>query len=340
MKLIHRVLVLFVSLCCSTQAAKVKVFILCGQSNMVGHGKAEEGGNPRFDFAVPQGKDNPREVSGGLGCLRAMVNESPAKFGPGGTTPLVDANGRWLVRGDVKILAYCDGKTRKGGLGLGYAAPGAVTWFGPEFGFGHVVGRALEEDVLILKVAAGGTSLAKDWRPPTAVVKRGGVAGPRYTHMVSLVRETLTDLSREFPEFAGRGYEVAGFGWHQGWQDGGEKLMADEYEANMADFIQDVRKEFGSGMAFVIANSGFFGDKLSGIRLEVLKAQNAMADSARHPELKGNVAVVDTRPMWREKSVSPSNFDFHWNHNGYTHYEMGAGTGEAMLRLLNAFAAH
>ncbi|WP_395748287.1 sialate O-acetylesterase [Prosthecobacter sp.] len=338
MKLFLSLLVMSVFLGSPARAAKMKVFILCGQSNMVGHGKAEEGGNPRFDFSVPQGKDNPREVPGGLGCLRAMVNENPAKFGPGGTMPLVDANGRWLVREDVKIFAYCDGKTRKGGLGLGYAAPGAMTWFGPEFGFGHAVGQALEEDVLILKVATGGTSLAKDWRPPTAAARRGGAVGPRYTHMVGLVKETLKDMGWEFPELAGRDYEVAGFGWHQGWQDGGEKAMAEEYEANMADLIHDVRKEFGAGIAVVIANSGFFGDKLSGIRLEVLNAQNAMADGARHPEFKGNVAVVDTRPMWRERTVSPSNFDFHWNHNGFTHYEMGAEMGAAMLKMLKPSA--
>ncbi|WP_395738580.1 hypothetical protein [Prosthecobacter sp.] len=82
MKLIYSVLVFFVSLCCSAQAAKVKVFILAGQSNMVGHGKAEEGGNPAFDPKRPQGKDNVREIPGGLGSMRAMIQENPAKFGP------------------------------------------------------------------------------------------------------------------------------------------------------------------------------------------------------------------------------------------------------------------
>jgi alpha-galactosidase len=312
----------------------VQVFILAGQSNMVGHGKAEEGRNPGYDSKVPNSKENPREVPGGLGSLRAMVNESPAKFGPKGTTPLVAADGQWLVRKNVKIYAYCDGKTKKGDLTIGYAAPGAATWIGPEFGFGNIVGNALAEDVLLIKVSTGGTSLAKDWCPPGAVAKRGGEVGPRYTHMVETVKGVLANLGVEFPEFAGRSYQVLGFGWHQGWQDGGEKAMADEYETNMADFIQDVRKEFNPSMAFVIANSGFFGDKLSGIRLDVLKAQNAMADVAKYPQFKGNVAVVDTRPMWRDENVSPSNFGYHWNHNGYTHYEMGAGMGEAMLKLL------
>lgn len=312
----------------------VKVFILAGQSNMVGHGKTEEGGNPKYDPKGPKGAANTREVPAGLGSLRAMVNENPAQFGPDGKTPLVGEDGNWLVRKDVKIYAFCDGKTKKGGLSVGFAAPGAL-WIGPEFGFGHAVGNALSEDVLIIKVSTGGTSLAADWRPPSAVKERGGVVGSRYTHMVKTVKEVLDNLGQEFPEFAGRKYEFGGFGWHQGWNDGCDARMAAEYEANMADFIRDVRKEFNPNMRFVIANSGFFGDKLKGTRLDVLKAQDAMADPQKHPDFEGNVAVVNTRPMWREKEVSPSNFDYHWNHNGVTHYLMGEGMGEAMVKLLS-----
>lgn len=334
MKFIHTLSALSAFFCASAHAAPLKVFILAGQSNMVGHGKAEDGGNPAFDPNRPQGKDNLREVPGGLGSLRAMVKESPAKFGPKGTTPLVDENGQWLMRKDVKVHAYCDGKTKKGDLTLGYAAPGATTWFGPEFGFGHVVGNGLTDDVLIIKVSTGGTSLAKDWRPPGAVAKRGGEVGARYTHMVTTVKEVLANLGTEFPEFASRKAEVIGFGWHQGWQDGGDAKMTAEYEANMADFIQDVRKEFNPVLKFVIADSGFFGDKQNGTRAEVRQAQDNIADAKRHPEFQGNAAVVDTRPMWRDESVSPSNFGYHWNHNGYTHYEMGAAMGEAMLKLM------
>ena len=250
----------------------VKVFILSGQSNMVGHGKAEEGGNPKYEPKGSKGKDNPHEIPSGLGSLRAMVNDNPEKFGAHGKTPLVGEDGKWIVRKDVKIYAYCNSKTKKGGLGLGYAEPGASTWFGPEFGFGHAVGNALAEDVLIIKVATGGTSLAKDWRPPGAVAKRGGAVGPRYAHMVKTVKEVLANLDKEFPEFTGRKYEIAGFGWHQGWNDGCDQTMAAAYEANMADFIQDVRKEFSPTMAFVIANSGFHGDKQKGPRLEVREA--------------------------------------------------------------------
>lgn len=313
----------------------VKVFILAGQSNMVGHGKTEEGANPNSDPKGSKGNDNPREIPAGLGSLRAMVNDHPEKFGPHGKTPLVGDDGKWLVRKDVKIYAYCDGNTKKGNLSVGFAAPGASTWIGPEFGFGHAVGNAFSEDVLIIKVSTGGTSLAKNWRSPGAVAKRGGEVGTQYAHMVKTVKEVLADIGKEFPEFAGRKYEIAGFGWHQGWNDGCDKTMAAEYEVNMTDFIQDVRKEFNPKLAFVIANSGFGGNDQNGPRLEVREAQDAMANAEKYPQFKGNVAVVNTRPMWRDEKVSPSNFGYHWNHNGITHYLIGEGMGEAMVKLLN-----
>jgi hypothetical protein len=124
----------------------LRVFILAGQSNMVGHGKAEEGRNPKYDP---------------LGSMRAMIQEHAAVFGPRGTTPLVDADGKWLVRKDVKIYAYCDGKTKKGDLTIGYAAPGAATWIGPEFGFGHAVGNALAEYEMGAAIGAAMLELLK-----------------------------------------------------------------------------------------------------------------------------------------------------------------------------------
>src|SRR5947208_2161678 len=85
-----------------------------------------------------------------------------------------------------------------------------------------------------LKVFIGGTSLAQNWRPPGAVAKRGGEVGPQYSHLITTVKEVLANLGTEFPELAGRQVEMAGFGWHQGWQDGCDAKMAAEYEANMA----------------------------------------------------------------------------------------------------------
>jgi len=299
----------------------VQVYIFAGQSNMVGFGKTEMGRDPAHPY-VPG--ESAVEIVGGLGSLRYMVDNNPATFGHGGTNPLVDANGDWLVRSDVNIYAKNDDLVEKGGHTTGF---GKGAWNGPEYGFGQVIGNTTDRDVLIIKIATGGTSLAVNWRSPTAVSNRGGSVGDMWTQLVSDVDSVLTNLATEFPAYAGRDYEIAGFGWHQGWNDGGDQAMVDEYEANMTDFIADVRGEYGVDLRFVIANTGIGGEDLTNARrLGIIAAQNAM-------DVLDNVAVVETRPMWQGPETSPSDFGFHWNHNGITQYQIGAGMGEAMNAL-------
>jgi hypothetical protein len=328
----------------------IKVFILAGQSNMVGHGKTLNGLNPHYDPDQKQSRTNQREIHGGIGCLTWAVKAMPETFGPTGTDPLVDANGDWLVRDDVNVYIRMEvfedkdnpgqltkGITRKGPhtVGFGKANKPTQIWNGPEYGFGHIVGNALDEDVLIIKVATGGTSLKTRWRSPTAVAKRGGEVGYMWTHMLSTVDHVLKNLVTEFPEYAGRDYQIAGFGWHQGYNDRVDAEAAPQYEVNMADFIADVRKQFGEGLPFVIATTGMGmpEDQTSGA-WDLVRAQTAMADFAKYPSHKGNVAVVDTVPMYRDGAESPSTMVHHWNHNGIAHYQIGAGMGKAYLGLV------
>src|SRR5262249_9161533 len=43
--------------------------------------------------------------------------------------------------------------------------------------------------------------------------------GVAYREMLAEVNGTLTDLKKHFPDYAGHGYELAGFVWFQGWND-------------------------------------------------------------------------------------------------------------------------
>ena len=63
-------------------------------------------------------------------------------------------------------------------------------------------------------------------------------------------------------------------------------------------------------------------------------AQMAVADPQKYPQFKGNVITVDARPFRRDEKISPSNFGYHWSHNGPTHYDIGHAMGEAMVKLL------
>ena len=124
-------------------------------------------------------------------------------------------NGAWVVREDVWLRCLpLDEPKRKGALTVGFGA--TPRHIGPEFGFGLVVGEALDDQVLIIKIAWGGRSLAGDFRPPSS----GGKVGDAYRDLIKLTREVLDNLDSHFPAYDERGYEIAGFGWHQGWNDG------------------------------------------------------------------------------------------------------------------------
>jgi len=282
----------------------LKVFILAGQSNMEGQGVI---------------KMNPQR-NGGKGSLEYMCKDSKMAWR---TRHMVDADGNWVVRKDVWIW-YLD---RKGGLTAGFGANN--TLIGPEFGFGHGVGEALDEQVLLIKTAWGGKSLAVDFRPPSS----GGQVGPYYQRMLEHVKEVLGNLKTLFPQYDSKGYEIAGFGWHQGWNDRVDQAYNDAYEENMANFIRDIRKALGvKNLPFVIAETGMTGHGETHPRaLSLMRAQAAVAE---HEEFKGNVAFVGTKDFYRLKEESPSGQAFHWNNNAETYFLIGDGMANAMLALL------
>ena len=279
----------------------VKVFILSGQSNMEGQGTIE--GDKK-------------------GTLRFLVKDpsSAQRY-----KHLLDKDGNWVVRDDVWIWSLPRKEVqRRGKLTVGYGGSDRV--IGPEFGFGLAVGEHLGNQVLLIKIAWGGKSLAKDFRPPSS----GGQVGDSYSGLIKYAKEVLENLKTHFPDYDGRGYEIAGFGWHQGWNDGCGWEATKEYEKNLANFIRDLRKEFGvKDMPLVIANSGFAGRQQKvDRRLEIMKAQAAVAE---YEEFKGNVICVETRDFFRP---FPSRHNYHWNNNGETLYLIGDAMGKAMVKLL------
>ncbi|MHC4741712.1 MAG: sialate O-acetylesterase [Planctomycetota bacterium] len=284
----------------------VKVFILAGQSNMEGQGEM---------------------TSGAQGNLTYLVQNDP----DGTFEHLVDNGGNWVVRDDVWFWYKRGGTTIvKGGLSAGQGVNDHC--IGPELQFGHLMGDAFDNQVLLIKTAWGGKSLAVDFRPPSS----GGTVGPFYTEMLDIVADVLANLSTHFNTYNGQGYEIVGFGWHQGWNDRVNQTFNDEYEFNMANFIRDVRNDLGiPNLPFVIATTGMSGWEETHPRaLSLMEAQLAMADFDKYPEFEGNVAVVETRDYYRPASESPSSQGYHWNRNAETYFLIGNGMGEEMDRLL------
>lgn len=282
----------------------LKVFILAGQSNMQGHG------------VVPA---NPQRNEG-KGSLEYAASHSRNKE----IKNWLQADGTWVTRDDVWIH-YME---RHGKLSPTFGV--REDCIGPELGFGAVVGDHFGEPVLLIKLAWGGKSLAKDFRPPSAP---GGETGEYYTALLDGIRKVLGEFTQIFPELEGRSPEVIGFGWHQGWNDRVNQAHNDAYQQNMTHFIHDLRKDLGKPeLPIVIAETGMSGYEEKHPRAVSLMA--AQAAVAKQPEFVGNVAFVETKPFYRPADQSPSGQAYHWNTNGETYYLIGEGMGKAMLGLI------
>ena len=151
--------------------------------------------------------------------------------------------------------------------------------------------------------------------------------------MIDTVNDFKANPQSYYPAYnPADGYEIAGFGWHQGWNDRVNQAFNDAYEQNMANFIRDVRKELDiEKLPFVIAETGMSGHSEKHPRaLSLMRAQAAVA---KHDEFRGNVAFVGTKDFYRPPEASPSRQSYHWNSNAQTYYLIGKAMGEAMKKL-------
>ena len=112
----------------------VQVFILLGQSNMVGKGK----------------------VAGGEGSLENAV-KTKGKY-----PHLVDETGKWIERQDARYVQYMSGK---GPLANDWLTVKGRT-IGPEIGIAHPLANAIDAPVMILKTCIGNRSLGWDLLTP------------------------------------------------------------------------------------------------------------------------------------------------------------------------------
>ena len=295
----------------------VKIYILVGQSNMQGKGNVEgEGSN----------------------SLRYLVeNDSKKEY-----QFLVGEDGVWRERSDVWIH-YDSGpaNVRYGGLKPGYGSHGGV--IGPELGFGHVIGDASEGQVLLIKACWGGKSLGHNFLPPSIgkypVPTMPNDPGFYYHRVLQIVEDVTENIDSYFPDYTDQGFEIAGLGYHQGWNDqyGG---LDEKYEENMVAFIHDIRSaEYGLSvpdLPIVIATSGMI-EKESLIK----QGQLAMADSEKYPQFAGNVGVVDTdKPYGPTKmefkfytNQSPKKVGYHWNNHAHSYLNIGRAMGAEIQKL-------
>ncbi len=314
----------------------VKVFILLGQSNMLGFGHVK----------AKKGKAE--------GSLEHAVNEK--KLYPF----LVDDAGKWTVRKDVRNV-------RVMGSGTGGMKGFNNEWMtitggniGPEIGIGHHVGHVTDAPVMILKSCIGNRALGWDLLPPgsegfeftddkgvtwihpgykgtperwekgTEPKKIRWYAGMQYDGDIARAKKVLAELDKYYP--GAREYEVAGFFWWQGDRDSRSAALASRYEKNLVHLIKQLRKDFNAPNAkFVCATLGQTEKGSTDNGGKILDAMFAVdGESSKYPEFKGNVASVYTHPLSKGGSSGS-----HYGGNAETYMNVGEAMGRAMAELLS-----
>jgi hypothetical protein len=305
----------------------VQVFILLGQSNMVGLGKVT-GADVSLENAVKS------------------KNRYPY---------LVDEAGNWSERRDVRNVRVMVGKN--GGMQLfnnEWMTIKSTKTIGPEFGIGHVVGNAIDAPVMLLKSCIGNRSLGWDLLPPgserfeadgkiyagykdspdswekgSEPKPVGWYAGKQYDDDTANAKKVLAELDKYYP--GATAYEIAGFFFWQGEKDGGNAVHAARYEQNLVQFIKQLRKDFNAPDAkFVLATLGEATKGSGGNGGKILAAQLAVdGTSGKYPEFKGNVATVYANPLSKGGSGNS-----HYGGNAETYMDVGEAMGKAMVDLL------
>ena len=298
----------------------VQVYVLLGQSNMLGFGKPS--------------------------ALQEAAKAGKYPY-------LVDDSGEWTVRKDVRnVRVMCSGNSpAKDFTNDWMTVQGNI---GPEIGIGHYVGHVTDAPVMILKSCIGNRSLGWDLLPPgSEPYEHGGktepgyrgtpndpkgngepvegewYAGCQYDGDISAAKKVLENLDKYYP--GAREYEVAGFFWWQGDKDMRNAAHYEQYEKNLIQLLKALRKDFDAPEALLVtASLGQTKKGSSGGDGKILDAMEAVAKST-DPELEDKVAFVYTHPLSMGGGSSG-----HYGGNPETYMNVGEAMGKAMAELLGA----
>lgn len=220
-RIIYKLLILVVLLSVGFEVlAGARVFLLAGQSNMVGSGRYDE--------------------------LESPYNE-----------PLEGV--KMWHKGVWKPLGPRTNNNKE-------------KLFGPEIAFAHAMKKAYPKDeIYLIKVAAGGTSLYHSWALPAedAPPKSGGM----YRMFIARCTAALKNLTD-----AEIRYTIDGMLWMQGESDakGGQ---GEQYKVRLTAFIKHMRDHFEvDDMPFILGRIIKHYDTPEGDNAKVRAAQEAVAD--------------------------------------------------------------
>jgi len=314
----------------------VQVYILLGQSNMLGFGKVAGEETRTLEYAVnTQGK----------------------------YPYLVDDAGNWTERKDVRNVRVMGSGTNPMNVYKNEWLTVSGNNIGVEIGIGHHLGQTVDAPVMLLKSCIGNRSLGWDLLPPgseqfefeepdpdTGEMKTyvyagygetplkwekgtdpdpiGWYAGKQYDGDIANAKTVLSELDKYYPD--ADEYEIAGFFWWQGDKDRYRAAHASRYEQNLVHLIGQLREEFDAPDAkFVCATLGQTAEGATGTEGLILDAQLAVSDAARYPQFAGDVATVYSHPL----SMGGAS-NSHYGGNAQTYMNVGEAMGQAMVTLI------
>lgn len=282
----------------AVSSARVKVYILAGQSNMEGHGQ-----------------------------LRSLDRLGEHPDHGEHLASLKTPDGSWAVRDDVTI-AWSTKSPSHGPLTVGWGR--GADEIGPELLFGTIMGEANDAPVLLIKTAWGGKDVYCDFRSPAAgdpgeheaslLEQQAADGRPRevgtyYRKMVSDINECLDRIDEIVPGYAGQGYDLAGAAWFQGWNDYcqwhvridgrpvGEGII-ESYPATLAAMFTDLRRDLGApDLPVVVGEMGVGGEEIAIRALDEGDHEARAIMAFRRAQAAAVVAMDDDRIVFVPTAV-------------------------------------
>jgi hypothetical protein len=207
------------------------IFLLSGQSNMVGRGHVEH-----MNLLIHPNETTTHTSNHSTVFRKSLWNKTSHSY---------------RTTNQVYLLDVASLLSKEGYLGMDPVNGTAFAYkpghFGPELmmGWTLLVAAHTQSKVLLIRCAWGGKSLFRAFKPPCAGRRN---AGHLYKELIHRIQTALGNLSQILPNdfYYDPQYdeaEVAGFFWHQGWDDLPNE-SATAYQSNLECLIQDIRKEF------------------------------------------------------------------------------------------------
>lgn len=326
----------------------LKIFLMAGQSNSVGHARTfYEGTTGDSPYRLEYLADNPAFVAG----LDANTYTFKDAFEADWMQPRDDAWGMHIASssGSTQVIKPTPRASADQWIqGVAPLGPGfgndanTLSKIGSELSLGHYLADRTDDPVFIFKSDTGGTTLGVDWRPPSAVANRpqnGDTVGPHYTATVNRFKSLLDELDADLADDGklnayndATGYEVSAFIWFQGFNEkfnDGSRTAAQlqaEYADNLVDMVHDLRASdprIPSTLGVIVPESSDLDVNINAGRQAAVATLNT--------ELPGSAVyfrnndLIDGRPA-----------GYHFNESAENYLEIGWRIGSLGVAALDA----